>query len=202
MLKINDWLQQKLDSMLENSNHTKKLIEEQSKQYEELKCCIEELESKIDDLKKSIDALNLNKSEPKVVSGDEFKLQQMATGDNRVNDVYTQDNPSNIFKQRKLFANSYSSYSPLGFLEADLAETYQGQLYVIEQISETEATYAINDDLDFSFLISNYKYGYKDITTLSEKTDNPSSVRVVEKGKLELKSGVWGIKEKSIIKIL
>ena len=80
---------------------------------------------------------------------------------------------------RRFYADSYSNFSPYGFCESDFSSENQEQLYIIEQLSATEATFIINEQLDFSRVISNYKYGLKAVCEEISRTEHPTSLSVV-----------------------
>lgn len=103
---------------------------------------------------------------------------------------------------RLFYADSYSNFSPYGFYETDFSSANQDQLYVIEQLSDTEATFIINDQLDFSRIISNYKYGLKAVCEEISRSEHPTSLNVVKPGRLKLVGDVWEIVQKITINIV
>lgn len=103
---------------------------------------------------------------------------------------------------KKFYADSFSSFSPYGFCVDDFQSEYMGQLYIIDQSSATEASFSVNDQLDFSQLLSNYKYGLKPVCNELQRNDNPSRLTVVEPGMLSFNGIIWEIKKKIDINIL
>lgn len=103
---------------------------------------------------------------------------------------------------RLFYADSYSNFSPYGFYETDFSSVNQDQLYVIEQLSATEATFIINEQLNFSRVISNYKYGLKAVCEEISRSEHPTSLNIVKPGRLKLVGDVWEIVQKITINII
>lgn len=102
----------------------------------------------------------------------------------------------------RFYADSFSSFSPYGFCINDLQSEYMGQLYIIDQLSSTEATFTVNSQLEFSQILSNYKYGLKPVCDEISRNENPSRLCVVEPGVLSFNGTIWEIKTKISINII
>lgn len=179
-------------AVLQNSLKTSEAeVEEQKRKLNELDAWKQQAEIRLNKLESQIVADIPSISEPKSFCKD---LPASC-------EVHQGDKDTSLWP-RRFYADSYSNFSPYGFCESDFSSENQEQLYIIEQLSATEATFIINEQLDFSRVISNYKYGLKAVCEEISRTEHPTSLSVVKPGRLKLVDNVWEITEKITINIV
>ena len=196
------------DLLRQLTSMTKRMTDFES-DVKQLKCMIEEQKRVMNEFvtwKQKVENAALSVADVHQIPLQKSDENELIINDKREQSFSPQTIESKSAKEEKwpvrFYADNFSSFSPYGFCINDLQSEYMGQLYIIDQLSATEATFTVNSQLEFSQILSNYKYGLKPVCDEISRNENPSRLCVVEPGSLSFNGTIWEIKSKISITIL
>lgn len=102
-----------------------------------------------------------------------------------------------------LFAYAPTSVSPYGFSVDDWQQSDNGHVFVMTQLSSSEAYYMLNENCSNANILGSLAY-YDRLIDYEDNTNgnNASKIEMTRKGRLRLIGNVWTIENKIKIKLL